>query len=153
MSIWEAPSQEEEKLLALEARFAELKKKLANKRKGLDLEDGALTKKSKKTRGKGGESNSGSGKKEKLEKPAWMFQRPADSELRKPREWNGTEWWYCSKETGGKCEPGQYRAHKPPTCKGTARKGGRDRGKKSKSEKKVVIKEAVTELQGGYDSS
>ena len=31
-----------------------------------------------------------------------MFQRPKDEDLKKPREWNGIKWWYCSPDTGGK---------------------------------------------------
>ena len=36
--LWEAPTPEEEKLLALEARFAYLKKRLTNKDQGKDDE-------------------------------------------------------------------------------------------------------------------
>lgn len=141
--LWEAPSAEEEKLLALEARFAELKKKFANKRK------------------KPGSSNNSSGsngdpptqkkKKDRKEKPAWMFTRPTDADLRKPREWNGTMWHYCGSETGGKCD-GVYRAHKPSECKGTAKKGNKSKSKREDLNKKVTIKESIEEITGGYVS-
>lgn len=48
-----------------------------------------------------------------------MFKAPPESEFHKPREWNGKEWWFCGKETGGKCN-GEYRRHKPSECKGKA---------------------------------
>ena len=139
--LWEAPSPEEEKLLALEARFAELKKKFANKRKkGSDDEKSPAPKKRK-------------GGKEKKTKPAWMFAQPDDAELRKPREWNGTKWYYCSSKTGGKCD-GVYRAHKPSDCKGTAKKGkkGEYKGRKEDLNEKVTIKESIQEITGGYES-
>ena len=91
-------------------------------------------------------------------KPDWMFQRPSDENLRKAREWNGTNWHWCSKETGGKCDPPQYRAHKPSQCKGTAGKKSNKERKGNKGEnlnRKVTIKEAIQEadeLQGGYET-
>ena len=52
-------------------------------------------------------------------KPAWFQQRPIDSELKKPKEWNGIKWYYCHKDTGSKCD-GKWRRHKPSSCKGKA---------------------------------
>ena len=51
-------------------------------------------------------------KKNAKEKPKWMYERPSDAELKKPKKWNGNDWWYCSAETGGKCD-GVYHIHKP----------------------------------------
>ena len=109
---WDTPSESEEKILALEARIDE------------------LTRSTKKTRGtkrkkKGSESEGETPEKKtekrtQREKPQWMHQRPAEPDLRKPRTWNGAQWWYCHKDTGGKCD-GVYRIHKPQDCKGTAR--------------------------------
>jgi hypothetical protein len=31
----------------------------------------------------------------------------------------GNKWWWCSKETGGKCD-GKLRKHKPENCQGSA---------------------------------
>ena len=80
-----------------------------------------------------------------------MFIKPEDSELKKPREWNGTKWYWCAPETGGKCE-GQYRAHKPNKCKGTARSSKKGGKPTEDHNKKVTINEAVEEIQGGYES-
>ena len=144
-NIWEAPSPEEEKLLALEARFQDLKKRFANKRKGNDSDGNSKDPKKPKSNKKGG-------KKEKKEKPSWMFVKPDDSKLKEPREWNGTNWYWCSKETGGKCD-GQYRAHTPSACRGTARSNKKGNNKKSDHSKRVTINEAVEEIEGGYEST
>jgi len=150
--IWEAPSPEEEKLIALEAKVQALKQKFAGKRRqsGND-ESPSPAKKQKKGDGKQDDSsgNSKGGRSNKKEKPKWMFERPADDKLREPREWNGKKWYWCSPETGGKCT-GQYRIHKPSKCEGKAFK--HDPRKKGKH---VVIQEAlntVVEPDNGYES-
>ena len=99
---WNAPDANEEKILALQVEINKLKSKSS---------------KAKKT-GK----NKSSGKKQSStgnKKPAWFQQRPIDSELKKPKEWNGIKWYYCHKDTGGKCD-GKWRRHKPSSCKGKA---------------------------------
>jgi len=53
---------------------------------------------------------------ESRKKPSWMYERPKDADLTKPREWNGAKWYYCSTETGGKCH-GVYREHHPSKCR------------------------------------
>ena len=35
---------------------------------------------------------------------------------------------------GGKCDPGQYRCHKPSECRGVAKKGSKSKNDKSKSQ-------------------
>ena len=144
--IWEAPSDEETKLIALEARFAELKKKLADKRN--------LTKEKKQ---EGGPKKKA--RKEKFApKPDFLRKPPADTEISKSKEWNGATWYWCHEKTGGKCG-GHWRTHKPSECKGTARNKGRkvkaENSKLSKSDdnnKKVLINEAISTIQGGYQS-
>ena len=147
--IWEAPSPEEEKLIALEAKVQALKQKFAGKRRQSGSSDSLPpAKKQKKVDGK--ESNKKGNKSNKKEKPQWMFERPADDKLREPREWNGKAWYWCSSETGGKCTPGQYRVHKPSKCQGRAFKP------KDKKGKSVVIQEALNTVHedsdNGYDS-
>ena len=86
--IWEAPSEEEEKLMSLQARFDELKRKFLNKRKGV-VTTGETSQKAKRgpTKGK-------SNKKQRLDKPEWMSKEPDEQDLHKPREWNGANWYY-----------------------------------------------------------
>lgn len=139
--IWEAPSPEEEKLIALEARLGELRKKFGQaKGKAKDSEKG------------GGKDNKPkAGKKfERKEKPAWMHQEPKSEELSKPRTWNRKEWWWCGHKTGGKCDPPQYRVHKPNECKGAGSRKRKFEEKKPSDTKKVVFQEAIQEIQGGY---
>ena len=106
---WDAPSAEEEKLLALQTEIEKLKK-MRKRKPDEGTQKGPKSNKSKR-------KNPASNKEQ--DKPAWMFKAPPESELHKPREWNGKEWWFCGKETGGKCN-GEYRRHKPSECKGKA---------------------------------
>ena len=103
---WDAPSQEEEKLLSLQAEVEKLKR--GNKRKSNTKKEKNDNQNTKKSR-----------RQETPVKPEWMKERPAEEDLKKPRQWNGSEWWYCHPETGGKCD-GQYRRHKPSQCEGRA---------------------------------
>ena len=159
---WQAPSQQEEKLIALEATISDMKKKIKSSR----------SKEGKK--GKKG-SNGKKVKKTKYDmtkkKPAWMFKRPKDADLDKPREWNGAKWWYCAFETGGKCQ-GVYRKHHPKDCRIFKSKGSPNKGKDKKAKGKkrenddgdldaVVAQEVINdsppmsdedELMGGYES-
>lgn len=140
---WEAPSPEEEKITALEARLSELNKQIQKKRK---IAEG-------KGKGKGQDPKS---KKNKKEKPSWMTVKPTD--VNAPREWNGKTWHWCGAETGGKCDPPQYRCHKPAECKGTAKKGKtNNKTKRDNQPPKVTIKEAIDQVdndeEDGYLSS
>ena len=112
--IWDTPSELEEKILALEAKIAELTRSAKRTRSS-----------KRKKKGSDGEGDNPEKKVHKVtsnqqEKPQWMYQRPSESELKKPRTWNGAQWWFCHRDTGGKCD-GVYRIHKPQDCKGTAR--------------------------------
>ena len=98
---WNAPDANEEKILALQIEIDKLKKSGNTKKQ--------------KTKKSGKKSDP------KGNKPAWFSKRPTDSELHKPKEWNGRKWYYCHKDTGGKCE-GVWRQHTPSTCKGKAYK-------------------------------
>jgi hypothetical protein len=140
--IWEAPSEEETKLIALESRFTELKKRFADKRK-----------KPKEKKQEGGPKKKA--RKEKFApKPDFLRKAPVDSEISKPKEWNGATWYWCHQRTGGKCD-GHWRTHKPSECKGMAKKKERkyELPKSNRSsDMKLVINEAIEEIQGGYQS-
>jgi hypothetical protein len=107
---WNAPSENEEKILALQAEIKHLKK--AKKDGGKPFAKKAYDKKP-------------YDKKKppiaQLEKPSWFFKEPKEDDLRKPRMWNDKSWYYCCPKTGGKCD-GQYRRHKPADCEGKAHK-------------------------------
>ena len=161
--IWEAPSEQEEKLIALEATISDMKKKIKSSRSKEGRKKGKKDPDQKKTKQVKYDMT-----KKKL---SWMFKRPKDADLKKSREWNGAKWWYCSKETGGKCK-GVYRKHHPKDCKIFKSKDfpNKEKDKKGKSKNRenddedldaVVAHEVVNdsppmsdedELMGGYES-
>ena len=114
---WDAPSAEEEKLLAFQTEVEKLK---SMKRKFEDKDKKGSRKVSKRSE----KPSKGKGQ----EKPSWMFKKPSEENLHKPRKWNAKDWWYCSHETGGKCD-GEYRRHKPSDCQGRAFKGPKEKKK------------------------
>ena len=108
--LWDAPSAEEEKIIALRAEVQELKKSQTDTPSNAPTEEqpkGATTKARK--------------KKQPKPKPAWFTVEPSANKLKVPRQWNNREWWWCSPKTGGKCD-GVYRIHKPCDCQGTGGK-------------------------------
>jgi len=104
---WNAPSEQEEKILALQSEIKILKKKSKDPKKPPF--------KGKPTDGKGKGKNAGL----QAEKPSWFYKEPKEDEIHKPKMFNGKAWYYCGKKTGGKCD-GQYRRHKPSDCEGKA---------------------------------
>ena len=138
--VWEAPSAEQEKLIALQADLTSINKKYESKKEKLER-----LKKRKNDKKSDGEKSQ---KKGKTKKSAWFFKRPKDADLHKPKEWNGFTWHFCSPETGGKCD-GVYRIHKPSECKSKKKatdveQPKDDKGGKSKS---VTVKEAIAKMQ------
>ena len=88
---WNAPSEEEEKILALEAKI----KAWSDKKR----------------------TNYNPNKGKKASKPAWMNEPPgvgASTRVHKDKTW-----YWCDQSTGGKCG-GAWRIHKPSECKGNA---------------------------------
>lgn len=112
---WNAPDANEEKILALQSEINKLKK---NSQKP-NRSDSRKTKSP-----------------AKKEKPSWFNKRPKESEIRKPKKWDGKTWYYCHPDTGGKCD-GKHRIHHPSDCKGKAyRFKGSDEKQKKTSDKK-----------------
>jgi len=112
---WNAPDANEEKILALQSEINKLKK---NSQKP-NRSDSRKTKSP-----------------AKKEKPSWFNKRPKESEVRKPKKWDGKTWYYCHPDTGGKCD-GKHRIHHPSDCKGKAyRFKGSDEKQKKTSDKK-----------------
>jgi len=142
--VWNAPSAEQKKLVALEAKISELKKRYENKRAKLDQNKKRESNKRDGNKVKDVETKNP--KRTKVRKPAWMFQKPNEADLRKPREWNGSTWHYYSPETGGKCK-GLFRIHKPSECRLREHDPGKSNEQKSKGgkPKEVTISEALSE--------
>jgi hypothetical protein len=124
---WERPSKRDQKILALEAKV--LKQSNPSKTKGVTFEDGTGQQKP-----KGGKKKGGKEKHEKKEKPEWLQDhcKPQKSSMQKYRTWNGSKWYWCDPETGGKCD-GKWRTHKPKDCKGLATKAGKDQKEKKRT--------------------
>jgi hypothetical protein len=139
---WQALSPEQQKIVALEAEMKGLKKKTRQpaKARGGD-----------RTRGKGGGSEAGKVGK----KPTWLWkhEKPKSSEAKKPRKWNGTEYWWCDPATGGKCD-GKWRVHKPAQCKGYKKREkdstqkGKQEGRKAKLLKAVEARTEDDRMEG-----
>ncbi len=125
--LWNAPSVEEEKILALQAEIKNLKTKVS-KNPFKKEKDKVFGKKDEKSKYKD------KFKTKQMEKPSWFFKEPSEDEMRKPKTWNDKTWYYCSAKTGGKCS-GQYRRHKPSDCEGKAHTFTRDKKTKPDSEK------------------
>ena len=126
---WNAPTEQEEKIIALQAQVKEMAKKLSEK------------KPQQKSKGKTTKPNATSTDKKKkskqVEKPEWFSKNPTD--LHKTAKWNNMEWNWCGKDTGGKCE--SYVIHKPTECKGLKCTGSMP---SPKQKKKIKIKAEQT---------
>ena len=146
---WDAPSAEEEKILALQAAVDRLTKTNKSKRKNTESRNNEKERNPKKR------STKQKGRSQNPPKPGWMSERPPDEDIHKPRKWNGSDWWYCHQDTGGKCQ-GVYRRHKPEQCEGKAFKGRfsnvnttTEEGKNTKTpndEKRLKVAEALTTI-------
>ena len=84
--MWNAPTPEEEKIIALMAQVNKMSEKLR----------ASIPKKKERA-----ETSTGRGKNLKP-KPEWFTKEPLDTT--KPINWNGKEWHLCRSKTGGKCE-------------------------------------------------
>ena len=104
---WCAPTPEDQKILALEAKVEAQEKKI----KALKSTSSPKTVKFKEPPTGGGDRTSA--------KPAIMNGPPPDSKRDKPVKWNGHNWyWCCTENGGGKCSTsGAWRRHKPAQCK------------------------------------
>lgn len=98
---WNAPSAQEEKIIALQSQIKKLQDKEKEKKSGPKKGTRTFDKK-KAFKDKG--------------KQPWMTVRPSNDNLLKPKYYKNKAWWWCSPETGGKCN-GHYRVHKPSECK------------------------------------
>jgi len=132
---WNSPSPEE-KIVALEAK--------------LDSNFKSLTKKVSFELGKKKKGEKKSDKNDKSGDHPKTWSKPKAGEKKKVT-FKGHEWYWCGKDTGGKCE--KWRAHKPKDCKGVAAAktngkrtaestSGSGKSKKEKLAKKLKIAKA-----------
>jgi hypothetical protein len=106
---WNARSEQEEKILALQTEIKNLRKATKRHYWGKPMRKKAFKPYEKKPFTKKAPTD-------QLEKPSWLFKEPKEDEMHKPKMFNGKPWYFCSKKTGGKCN-GQYHRHKPSNYK------------------------------------
>ena len=101
---WNALSEDQEKIIALEAQVAKFKKDAKNSKK----REAAYKQDSNKKNKKG-----------KSKKPDWLLNNRAPDKdlLHKQRTWNNNTYFWCDMDTGGLCN-GKWRTHFPKECKG-----------------------------------
>ena len=102
---WEAPDENEEKLLALQTEIKKLKQKARN-----------IQERPGKERKRKGDRDA-----TKTPRPDWLENHVKPNQVKDTKQWKNNTYHWCSPETGGKCD-GKWRVHKPSKCKGI-RKG------------------------------
>ena len=126
--VWNAPTPEDEKILALTAQVNKMSEKLkAKKPKRNDNPVGQ--------RGR---------TKDLKPKPDWFSREPEDPT--KPIVWNNKEWHWCGAKTGGKCEG--FVRHKPSDYRGKKRKSTQ----KENDDKRHRVEEALAQEAVGFSS-
>jgi hypothetical protein len=129
---WNAPTAEE-KIVALEAKFKSTMKSLSKKVSF----DGSAKKKGAKS-GTDKPTPRKKGQKDEDHPKKWKAPKPND---KKEVEFKGHTWYWCGKDTGGKCE--KWRAHKPSECKGLGSDGGTAKDKRKRDGKGSVKGKSV----------
>ena len=119
--LWNAPTEDEEKILALTAQVKQMEKRFSSKGKAKGNQQPIQKRE----------------RTPKKEKPTWFAVQPADT--KKKVKWNKKEWNWCGKATGGKCEA--FTIHYPSACKGLT--------PNAKSQKKTKYKNVQIKAEEG----
>jgi hypothetical protein len=134
---WNAPTAEE-KIVALKAKLTSTMKSL-NKNKVTHEMNKKGNAKSKSTGG--GNKKRSKGDSETKHPKTWPAPKPGDKKVAK---FNGFDWYWCGKDTGGMCE--KWRAHKPKDCMGKAA------ARRDEPDKATSPKQQQSEGKKGKDS-
>jgi hypothetical protein len=126
--IWNAPTAEE-KIVALEAKLTSSMKTL-NKRVSFEMTKKKGGKKTAAT-SKGGTAKHHKGREKGDHPKTWPKPKSGDQ---KEAEYKGYKWYWCGKDTGGKCEC--WRAHDPKECLGGAANANKEDKEKFKGKGK-----------------
>jgi len=73
-------------------------------------------------------------------KPGWLVSNDCPKKLHDVRSWGGTDWHWCDKAAGGKCD-GMWAAHDPKDC--LALRTKKSKNPSSGKEKKQAAKKAL----------
>ena len=113
---WEAPSPHDVTIQALQTKVEKLQQELKWAPKPMQQKNLQPQKKKE-------------GQSVKPQCPKWLVnnEKPQTGQLSRTRMWNGNKWYWCSKETGGKCE-GHWVHHTPTSYEGKTFKGFKRRG-------------------------
>ena len=82
----------------------------------------------------------------------WLVnnKKPQTGQLSPTRMWNGNKWYWCSKETVGKCE-GHWVCHTPTSCEGKAFKGFKKRGMLKEAPKPEIVEMKIKRQEENED--
>ena len=103
---WEAPSPHDATIQALESKVEKLQQELKHAPNVSQQKNPQKKKESQST---------------KSQQPKWLTnnEKPQKAQQSRTRIWNGNKWYWCSKETVGKCE-GHWVHHHPASSEGKA---------------------------------
>ena len=124
--LWNAPSEQEEKILALSAEVEKLKRDKSRKQKKTD-------------------DDKTNEPKNKTVKPNWLLrnEKPTPDRLMESRTWDERKWYWCGPENGGKCD-GRWQCHKPSECQGKGFKvKKKNERKQDESNKRLKLSKAM----------
>lgn len=107
---WNAPSSEEQQIIALRAEIKSIKGNEKSKQS-----------KSNKRNFKGTPKSNWE------DKPEWFQGPPSQKDKDKPKTWINRQWYWCGAMTGGQCET--WRQHKPQDCGNFTPRNPRSRNK------------------------
>ena len=127
---WNAPSESETKILALDAKLASLEKK---SKKAKKTQDSSNQRK--------GQTNPSSMRDKAYKKPAWMTTPPTAAQKGKSIHRDGKEYWWCKYHNA-------WTRHKSAECRlseKAAKEGNKSEG--SKDKKKIKFAKALTAIR------
>jgi hypothetical protein len=119
---WAAPSSEEEKIIALEAKIKQIQ---SSQKKSTNSNS---TQEKSKGKDKG---NSKKGNKKRGSKPAWMTKPPSQENMTKSKTVDNKEYWWCTKHKS-------WGRHKASECKGLGVQMGNKSNQTGGSPKTIV---------------
>ena len=131
---WNAPSESETKILALEAKLASLEKKSKKAKKTQDSSNQCK-----------GQTNPSSTRDKAYKKPSWMTTPPTAAQKGKSIHKDGKEYWWCKYHNA-------WTRHKPSDCRlseKAAKEGNKSDG--SKDKKKIKFAQALTAVRDGSE--
>jgi hypothetical protein len=140
LKLWDAPSEEEEKLLAMQVQLNRLTSKKSDKGDSKAKGDGK------------GKSSKKPKAREIVADPEWLAKNIKPDSAHKTMMHKGSPWHWCSQESGGKCG-GKWRKHKPEECKGISKREleGKSNGEDPKKLKMAKALQAVEEDNDSTD--